>query len=719
VEQDEDVLDTWFSSGLFPFSVFGWPDCSDDMEAFFPTSLLETGHDILFFWVARMVMMSIGLTGKLPFHTVYLHAMVRDARGRKMSKSSGNVIDPLEVIDGIGLEDLHKKLYEGNLPEHEIIKSKDDQKLMFPEGIPECGADALRFGLLAYTLQGRNVNLDVNRVVGYRHFCNKVWQGTKFGLRYFGEDFRFSGSLNLGQPLAWEDRWILSKLSSCAEKTNKGMENYEFANCTTATFNFFQYQFCDVYLELLKLRLHGEETAENAPDRKAAREVLYICLDWILRLLHPLLPYITEELYQRLPPSPNKYESICIASYPMHVIAWQNETLENEMEVVSEISKQFRSQKTSAGFAPKATPNGYVRHSDEYWSIRLQKLTSQLSRMGQIGEVKVLKVSDDRPSQTLQDVVNKDCLIFTEVAGLDLSKELEKLQKKVESAEKTVKSYEAKMSIPDYENKVPEPVRETNTAKLKEAEVEVEELKRAVDGIKEAMGCASKPAAKAASAKKAEPKAEAPKKAEKGGQKKKGQEDKGGASAAAAGAPAELSGEDRKKKLKKVMKEGGKRGVEIEGAADMGGLQFFCTAVEEPEGDLELLEECMKAMNVKSDPTEEERKGGSGHIGKMIFSAAIEHLAVAAYVPDEKQSECSCEEWLKVVLANFQGEVVSVSSSVCIGKVAANADKQIFPLKIREPMILEANNFLRKKGLFPEDNGDSDEIVFGDDDFPS
>mmetsp|Transcript_27840 Transcript_27840/g.79021 ORF Transcript_27840/g.79021 Transcript_27840/m.79021 type:complete len:290 (-) Transcript_27840:22-891(-) len=178
--------------------------------------------------------------------------------------------------------------------------------------------------------------------------------------------------------------------------------------------------------------------------------------------------------------------------------------------------------------------------------------------------------------------------------------------------------------------------------------------------------------------------------------------------------------EDPAKKLKKVVKEGGKRGVEIEGAADMGGLQFFCTAVEFPEGDVEMLTESMKAMNAKSDPTEEERKGGSGHIGKMIFSAGVDQLAVAAYVPEEKQGDLVCEEWLKTVLALFGGEVTASAKDVCTGVVKTNSDKGIFPLKIREPMILEANNFLRKKGLFPEDDGDDDdEMVFGDDDFPS
>lgn len=489
VVQDEDVLDTWFSSGLFPFSVFGWPDVdNDDFNAFFPTSLLETGHDILFFWVARMVMMSIGLTGKLPFHTIYLHAMVRDAHGRKMSKSLGNVIDPIEVIEGISLADLQQKLYEGNLPEKEIEKAKKGQEVDFPDGIPECGADALRFGLLAYTLQGRNVNLDINRVVGYRHFCNKVWNATRFGLMYFGSDFKFPGSIRLDANLAWEDRWILSRLSICALKSNQAFEKYEFANATSATYGFFLYELCDVYLELLKPRFYGEATdASVTEDRKIAREVLYVCLDWSMRLMHPLLPYLTEELYQRLPPSPTKCESICIASYPTQVMAWTNEALDKEMEVLSDVAKRFRSQKTSLNLAPNARPAGFVRHADADICAQLRKLTTQLSRMGQMGAIQVLSGSEPDPAGTLRDVVNEKCIIFTQVTGLDLSQELTKLEKKVVSAEKMVASYEAKIAAPGYEEKVPAAVRELNAQKLEASKTEHQELLRAVENIKQAM----------------------------------------------------------------------------------------------------------------------------------------------------------------------------------------------------------------------------------------
>jgi len=227
-----------------------------------------------------------------------------------------------------------------------------------------------------------------------------------------------------------------------------------------------------------------------------------------------------------------------------------------------------------------------------------------------------------------------------------------------------------------------------------------------------------KQAASPKQAAKASPKQTA--KGKKEEQPKKGKKDKTENKGEEKELTAEEQAEARKKQLKKVIKEGGKRGVEIEGAADMGGLQFFCTSMDEPQGDLEFLVESMTAMNAKSDPTEEERKGGSGHVGKMIFSAGTDQLAIVAYVPKDKQGSLSCEEWLlKVVSGQTGGKVLTKAKDVCTGCVPTDGNKNVFPLKIREPMILEANNFLRKLGLFPEDDGSEDEFVFGDDDFPS
>lgn len=316
--QDPDVLDTWFSSALFPFSVHGWPDATPDMATYYPTTLLETGHDILFFWVARMVMMGLQLTGQLPFRTVYLHAMVRDKYGRKMSKSRGNVIDPLEVIEGATLEQLHRKLEMGNLDPREVETAKQGQKMDYPEGIPECGTDALRFGLLAYTLQGRDVNLDILRVVGYRQFCNKLWNATRFAMMHLGGFEPTDGMEEAVLATASDrERWILARLQRTVCECDAAFKNYAFADLTTAIYNFWLYSLCDVYLEAIKPVMREEATEAKL----CAQRVLYLCLDYGLRLLHPCMPFVTEELWQRLPGRgrPGDAPSIMLAKYPQPV----------------------------------------------------------------------------------------------------------------------------------------------------------------------------------------------------------------------------------------------------------------------------------------------------------------------------------------------------------------------------------------------------------------
>jgi valyl-tRNA synthetase len=249
LERDEDVLDTWFSAGLFPFSVFGWPDQTQDLEAFYPTSLLETGLDILFFWVARMVMMGLELTGTLPFHTVFLHAMVRDKEGRKMSKSLGNVIDPLEVIQGCSLESLQARIEAGNLPPKEVARAKKNNELEFPEGIPECGSDALRFGLLAYTVQGRDINMDVTRIISYRMFCNKLWNATRFALQ-FVSDFAPSAvlldELAGSGKMATRDRFMISRLMKGCQAVNDYLANYRFGDAQQAVYSLWIDDICDI-----------------------------------------------------------------------------------------------------------------------------------------------------------------------------------------------------------------------------------------------------------------------------------------------------------------------------------------------------------------------------------------------------------------------------------------------------------------------------------------
>lgn len=309
--QDEDVLDTWFSSGLFPFGVFGWPDeSSKDLQHFYPTQLLETGEDIIFFWVARMVMFGLALTDQLPFKDVYLHSIVRDAEGRKMSKSLGNVIDPLDVISGTTLEDLHGKLKDSNLDPKEFERALQGQKKLFPKGIPELGTDALRFKLCEYCTGAGDIHLRIDQLAGDRLLCNKIWQACKFtfiNLDNFKWDLK---SITTGRSK--EDDDILRKLLKAVAEANHGLASYTLRQTTIACRTFWRENLCSSYIEYIKQQKKDDKLS------LASKQTLLICLDTGLRMLHPLMPFITEELFQRLMArfSSDEIPSICVASYP-------------------------------------------------------------------------------------------------------------------------------------------------------------------------------------------------------------------------------------------------------------------------------------------------------------------------------------------------------------------------------------------------------------------
>uniref|UniRef100_W5LEP7 valine--tRNA ligase n=1 Tax=Astyanax mexicanus TaxID=7994 RepID=W5LEP7_ASTMX len=383
LRQDEDVLDTWFSSGIFPFSIFGWPNETEDLKVFYPGTLLETGHDILFFWVARMVMMGLKLTGKLPFKEVYLHAVVRDAHGRKMSKSLGNVIDPLDVITGISLEGLHAQLKDSNLDPVEIEKAKQGQKSDYPSGIPECGTDALRFALCAYTSQGRDINLDVNRILGYRHFCNKLWNAVKFAMRTLGEGFVPWEKARLCGSESVSDRWILSRLCAAVTLCGNGFQAYDFPAITTAIYNFWLYELCDVYLESVK-PVFSSTDAESQKQAEVCRQTLYTCLEVGLRLLSPIMPFVSEELFQRLPrrQTQNSPASISVTPYPeSSEFCWHSEEIDREMEFVMTVVRTIRSLRADYNLT-KTRADCYLQCIDsatvslvEKYSLQIQTLS--------------------------------------------------------------------------------------------------------------------------------------------------------------------------------------------------------------------------------------------------------------------------------------------------------------------------------------------------------
>ena len=520
--RDPDVLDTWFSSGLFPFATFGWPNTEHpDYKAFYPNTLLETGHDILFFWVARMVMMGLTLTGSLPFRTVYLHAMVRDKYGRKMSKSLGNVIDPLEVIRGCDLEALLDKIRGGNLPPKEVETALKGQRTDFPEGIPECGADALRYGLLAYTLQGRDINLDIARVVGYRQFCNKLWNATRFALANLRtsaaapEDAAAAPAaavslytpVPLGDALAeltgpsWgslapRDQWILSRLDAAAGACNEALGRYAFASACASAYDFWLYELCDYYLELIKPLMQGDAaSAAAAPGgdvaaaQRLSRMTLAVCLDAGLRLLHPFMPFVTEELWQRLPGRGGAWHadglhpdppSIMVAPYPTRLGgalggeggAATAARLGATFGVFKDVVRAGRVQRQDADIPPSREAAFSVvvagddsasraalaaHHRDLLTLLRASAVTITAGAGGEAGGEGASSVA----------VVSESVALHLHLKGLvDPAQELKKLAARALRVADDAERLRKRVTAAGYEEKVPADVRAANAEAL-------------------------------------------------------------------------------------------------------------------------------------------------------------------------------------------------------------------------------------------------------------
>ncbi|KAL7538768.1 hypothetical protein ACHAXR_008781 [Thalassiosira sp. AJA248-18] len=491
LERDEDVLDTWFSSGLFPFSVMGWPEQTDDLKAFYPTSLLETGLDIIFFWVARMVMMGLHLTDKLPFHTVYLHAMVRDKDGRKMSKSLGNVIDPLEVISGCTLETLLSKLDGGNLPPKEVARAKKDQQTDFPDGIPECGSDALRFGLLAYTVQGRDVNLDMKRVVGYRMFCNKLWNATRFALQFVSdfqptpntlEDLMGSGKM------AIRDKFIISRLMACCETVNDCFGNYKFGDAQQAAYSYWMNDVCDVFLELIKPVVY-DKSEDNKDNRWAAQAALWVAIEAGLRILHPMMPFVTEELWQRLPGrgtlGDSEPESIMLAQFPLCNEAYKNLECEESMEVTMKIVRACRSLRQQYNIANKVLTHFFVKVASGQPEDAAKSQTDDIKTLGKAGSVEINLDEEAIPKSVGIVVVDEATTVLMDIKGLvDYDAEIKKLGKQLSKTAAPMAQLETKMAAPGYNENVSDAVKATNTERLDGLKKKMADIEEALANMK-------------------------------------------------------------------------------------------------------------------------------------------------------------------------------------------------------------------------------------------
>lgn len=460
--RDPDVLDTWFSSGLFPLTVLGWPDDTDDLRAFYPTSVLETGHDILFFWVARMVMLGMKLGGDVPFSKIYLHPMIRDAHGRKMSKSLGNVIDPIEVINGITLEGLHTRLEGGNLDPKELAVAIEGQKKDFPNGIEECGADALRFALVSYTAQSDKINLDIQRVVGYRQWCNKLWNAVRFAMSKLGDDYIPPANLT-PDNLPFSCQWILSVLNKTISKVTKSLELYEFSQATTAVYSWWQYQLCDVFIEVIKPYFSGSDP--NFPsERRFAQDTLWFCLDNGLRLLHPFMPFVTEELWQRLP-SPReckRAESIMIADYPSATESWNNESVENEMDLIESTVKSIRSLAKERRDRRPAFALCRTQVVKEI--INGHQL--EIATLANLSSFTVITEIEADLSGYADTVVNESLSVYLELQTINSEDARLGKMKKIDELKKQIERLERSMNVPGYKENVSQQIQSKNEEKL-------------------------------------------------------------------------------------------------------------------------------------------------------------------------------------------------------------------------------------------------------------
>ncbi|KAJ4523953.1 valine--tRNA ligase [Exophiala dermatitidis] len=474
LKRDGDVLDTWFSSGLWPFSTLGWPGETHDFETLYPTSVLETAWDILFFWVARMIMLGKKLTGKVPFTEVYCHSIVRDSEGRKMSKSLGNVIDPLDVIKGITLEDLHAKLLQGNLHPDEVEKAKKYQKTAFPDGIPQCGADAMRFCLAAYATGGGDINFDVKVMHGYRKFCNKIYQATKYVLGKLGPDFTPRQTPQVTGKESLSERWILHKMTMAAKEMNAAIAAREFAKATQVIYQYWYNQLCDVYIENSKVIVqYGSEE-----ERRSAIETLYTALEGALTMIHPFMPFLTEELWQRLPRRPcDRTPSITVAKYPVYNPDMDCPSSEAAYELVLGVSKGVRS--LMSRYSLQGESQVFIRaHTTTARCTLMAQLQSIKSLAGKgVSEIAILDVGGPNPGGCVAFPVAADATVLLHVKGrVDIDAEISKASTKLQRVCSSIRWHSQRLSAHGYMENATEEVVESDKHKLADLEAERDSL---------------------------------------------------------------------------------------------------------------------------------------------------------------------------------------------------------------------------------------------------
>jgi valyl-tRNA synthetase len=486
LKQDEDVLDTWFSSQLWPFSTLGWPDKTRDLATFYPTSVLVTGFDIIFFWVARMMMAGLHFMEKVPFRTVYIHALVVDENGDKMSKTKGNGIDPLDVVHGASKDELLARARAAGAPEataKAIAKN-------FPDGIPAAGADALRFTLCALAAQGRNIRLSIARVEGYRHFANKIWNASRFALMNLGgfDADRFADQLAAGPgevELGLPERWILSRLGRCTTEVNEALEAFRLNDAAHALYKFIWSELCDWYIELAKPALYHDDEATPDPvaaaRRRLAQGTLAHTLETALRLLHPIMPFLTEEIWQQLPKPSVSPGSIMITLYPMADERFADAEAERRMGLVVEVAVAIRAIRSEYNVPPSQTVEVVARADGDARAL-LAELAPFIERSARC-RLELVDVLPER-AQSAKTMAGAGVELMVPLTGLiDVAAERARLERDAAKAEKEAQALGKKLGNESFVARAPAEVVAEVRARLGEESTRAERLRAAARAL--------------------------------------------------------------------------------------------------------------------------------------------------------------------------------------------------------------------------------------------
>jgi len=474
--QDEDVLDTWFSSALWPFSTLGWPNADDPaLKTFYPTSVLVTGFDIIFFWVARMIMFGLKFVGDVPFREIYIHGLVRDADGNKMSKSKGNVLDPLDLIDGISLEDLLAKRTSGLMQPDMAPGIIAATKKHFPDGIPAFGTDALRFTFTSLATTGRDIRFDLSRIEGYRNFCNKLWNATRYVLQNTEDQDCSSGEQSLA------DRWIISRLQQVEAQTVKHIESYRFDLVSRDLYEFVWNDYCDWYIELSKPVLYSDSYSTD--QKSATRHTLVAVLETVLRLLHPIMPYITEELWQRVAPLASvEANTIMLAAYPQADEKLIDATAIDELEWVKQFIMGVRQIRSEMDIKPGKALPVICQNGGSLDRQRLDQNRSLLISLAKLESIKWLESNDVAPESSTSLVGDMNLLI--PLAGLiDKDAELMRLQKNIQKIEQEASRIESKLGNKNFVARAPAEIVNKENEKLAEAQSALASLQAQAERI--------------------------------------------------------------------------------------------------------------------------------------------------------------------------------------------------------------------------------------------